>query len=49
MSENVSTWSTPKLLNCQYNKRAALKLEACVTNADTYYFFSSIKDNAVSY
>ena len=26
--------------------KAALKLEAFVTNAATYYFFSSIKDNA---
>ena len=43
MSENVSTSSTAKLPNCQYNK-AALKLEASMTNAATYYF-PSIKGN----
>ena len=40
MSENVSTLSTPVNII-----KVALKLEAFVTNAATYYIFLSIKDN----
>ena len=45
MSENVSTLSTAKFPNCQYNK-AALKLQASVTNMATYYepFFWKVSE-----
>ena len=45
MSENVSTSSTAKIQTANIIK-AALKEEASVTNAATYYLFSSIKGNA---
>ena len=45
MSENVRTSSSAKLPTANIIK-AALKLEVSVTNAATYYFFSSIKCNA---
>ena len=38
MSQNVTTFSTTKLPNCQYK----LKIEASVANATTYYIFHQL-------
>ena len=45
MPENISTSSTAKLPNCQYNK-SSIKIRSICDKHDYLLLYSSIKDNA---